>query len=191
MISLQKKIFYLTFDGAVNPPGTLKILDILSTHGVHATFFVEGHRIAGHEQVLRDMISEGHHIGNHSFTHPDFSTLAQEDCIEEVKKTDDALFAATGLRTRLLRPPCGILPNDKRNILEASGYQICLWSISVKDWLGPDARSVAERTLSLAQEREVIAVYHDHVEWTPETVALILPKLQDKGYQIRPIPYTT
>lgn len=186
---MQEKTFYLTFDGAVNPPGTLRILDTLSRYDIHATFFVEGHRIAGQEQILHDIISAGHHIGNHSFTHPDFSTLAPDDCMKEVAKTDKALFDATGLHTGLLRPPCGILPDDKRKMLEDAGYQICLWSISVKDWLGPNASSVAERTLSLTQEREVTAVYHDHVEWTPETVALILPKLQDRGYRIRPIPY--
>ena len=189
MISLQEKTFYLTFDGAVNPPGTLRILEVLSRHGIHATFFVEGHRIAGQEEILREMISAGHHLGNHSFTHPDFSTLEPEACMEEVRKTDEALFQATGLRTKLLRPPCGILPDDKRKLLESAGYQICLWSISVKDWLGPDARSVAERTLSLARESTVTAVYHDHVDWTPETVELILPKLQDLGYSICPVPY--
>jgi len=188
---LQKKEFYLTFDGAVNPPGTLRILDVLAKHGVCATFFVEGHRIAGHEAILRDMLAAGHHIGNHSFTHPDFSTLDPAACMEEVSRTDDALFSAVSLRTRLLRPPCGILPEDRRALFEAAGYRICIWSISVKDWLGPDAASVAQRTFALAKEPLVTAVYHDHVEWTAQTADLIIPGLRDIGYHIGPIPYDT
>ena len=183
------KIFYLTFDGAVNPPNTLRILEQLEKLDVRATFFVEGHRIAGHERILRDMASAGHHIGNHSFHHPEFDKIPLEDCMEEIRSTDEALYAALGFRTRLVRPPCGILPEDRRRLLEQAGYWINLWSISVKDWLGPDAETVAERTLSLSSGNEVTAVFHDHLDTTADTVALVIPRLRDKGYELMPIPY--
>lgn len=186
---MQNQEFYLTFDGAVNPPGTLKILEVLEKHGVCATFFVEGHRIAGHEATIREMAARGHHIGNHSFTHPDFSAIGPEACMEEVRRTDEALSQGAGVHTKLLRPPCGILPDDRRAILEAAGYRICLWSISVKDWTGPDAGAVARRTLALATDPVVTAVLHDHVPWTAETAELIIPPLRDRGYHFKPIPY--
>ena len=186
---MQNKEFYLTFDGAVNPPGTLRILEVLKKHNVLATFFVEGHRIAGHENILRQMRDAGHHVGNHSFTHPDFSTISPEECLLEVQKTDEALFSALNLRTRLLRPPCGILPDDRCGLLEQEGYKICLWSISVKDWEGPDAQAVAQRTFELAREPAVTAVYHDHLETTADTVDILIPGLQNMGYDICPIPY--
>ena len=186
---MKQKTFYLTFDGAVNPPGTLRILEALERLGVRATFFVEGHRIAGNEATLQSMAAAGHHIGNHSFTHPDFSTLPPEACMEEVARTDRALADVLGFRTRLLRPPCGILPDEHRRQFQAAGYAINLWSISVKDWLGPDAEAVARRTVELAQEDAVTAVYHDHVAWTPQVVDLIVPALRDQGYEFAPIPY--
>ena len=96
---------------------------MLKKHDVCATFFVEGHRIAGHEDVLRRMHEAGHHIGNHSFTHPDFSTLSRSECLEEVRRTDEALFSALNFHTWLLRPPSGILPEDRRALLEAAGYK--------------------------------------------------------------------
>lgn len=186
---MEQKTFYLTFDGAVNPPNTLRIMEELDKQAVQATFFVEGHRIAGHEEILRQMAAAGHHIGNHSFTHPDFSTLSPEACMEEVLRTDRALADVLGFHTPLLRPPCGILPETHRRNFERAGYQIILWSISVKDWLGPDAAAVAARTLEFACADTVTAVYHDHVEWTPEVVSHIIPALQDMGYSILPIPY--
>lgn len=185
----MSKTFYLTFDGAVNPPNTLRILERLERLDVRATFFVEGHRIAGHEQILRDMAAAGHHIGNHSFHHPEFDKISLEACMEEVRSTDEALLAALGFRTRLVRPPCGILPEDRRALLEEAGYQICLWSISVKDWLGPDAAAVAERAVSLSAADEVTAVFHDHLDTTADTVTLLVPRLRDMGYEIVPIPY--
>ena len=186
---MQNKTFYLTFDGAVNPPGTLHILDDLEKHNVRASFFVEGHRIKGHEDVLLKMHKSGHHIGNHSFTHPDFSTLSTEKCMQEVKMTEDALFAALDFRTPLLRPPSGILPDSHRKVFEDSGYRICLWSISVADWLGPDARAVAERTISQAKDDVITAVFHDHLETTAETADIIITQLKELGYSICPIPY--
>ena len=185
----MKKMFYLTFDGAVNPPNTIRILEQLEKLNVRATFFVEGHRIAGHEQTLREMVAAGHHLGNHSFHHPDFDKIPLEECLKEVHMTDEALLAATGLHTKLVRPPCGILPEDRRTLLEKEGYKICLWSISVKDWLGPDAAAVADRTIALATADTVTAVLHDHLDTTAETVASIVPRLRDMGYEIGPIPY--
>jgi|GEM_PF-6869300 len=185
----RKKTFYLTFDGAVNLPNTLKILEALQKTNVLATFFVEGQRITGHEDILRKMAAAGHHIGNHSFHHPDFDTISAEECLEEISSTDQALKEVLGFRTMLVRPPCGILPDDRRELLEDAHYKICLWSISVKDWLGPDSSAVADRTISLAGADTVTAVYHDHINWTADTVLKIVPRLRAMGYSIEPIPY--
>ena len=108
----------------------------------------------------------------------------------EVQRTDQALAEVLGFRTCLLRPPCGILPEEHRRLFEQAGYRINLWSISVKDWLGPDAEAVAARTVELAREDQVTAVYHDHVEWTSQVVSKIVPALRERGYEFAPIPYT-
>ncbi len=186
---MAEKIFHLTFDGAVDPPGTLQILEQLDRYGIKATFFVEGHRIAGHEDTLKDMIKAGHHLGNHSFNHPSFNTLTLEQCREEVRLCDEALVNALGLHTKLLRPPCGHLQEDQRKLFEEMGYEIYLWTISNKDWLGPNAAAVAQRTLDLAHDDKVIAVYHDFLETTAETLSIVLPQLLDRGYRFEPIPY--
>lgn len=186
---MAQKRFYLTFDGAVNLPNTMNIVAVLADLGVQATFFVEGSRIAGHEPQLRAMVAAGHHLGNHSFTHPDFDKIPLEDCQREISVTDEALEAAVGFRTMLVRPPCGILPDDRRALLENLGYKISIWTISVKDWLGPDADAVAQRLVDLAEADEVVAVLHDHLDWTPEVVQKAVPALQAKGYWIGPIPY--
>ncbi len=183
------KIFYLTFDGAVNPPNTMRILDILKEYGVKATFFVEGHRISGHEDTLKRILSEGHHIGNHSFHHPDFSEISPEECMDEILSTDEALKEACGLHTALMRPPCGVLPEDRKKMIRDAGYIVSLWSISVKDWLGPDAPSIAGRVIELSRDEEVVAVLHDHVDWNPDVLPLIIPALKEKGYRFEPLPY--
>ncbi len=182
-------VAHLTFDGAVNKPGTLHIMQALQEMDVKATFFVEGHRIRDNEKVLQEIKNRGHHLGNHSFTHPNFDELTVEQGLQEIEKADEALFLALGFRTKLVRPPSGILPQEHRDALEAKGYQINLWSISVKDWLGPDANAVAERTITQCKGQDVTVVYHDHLPWTADVVRLVVPQLQAKGYSIKPIAY--
>src|SRR2546429_28308 len=66
----------LTFDDGPNPTVTPQVLDILDRHHVQATFFLIGSRVAGNEALLRRMHQAGHEIGNHSWSHVDFTTLS-------------------------------------------------------------------------------------------------------------------
>ena len=52
-----------------------------------------------------------------------------------------------------------------------------------------DADAVVQRTIDLAREEQVVAVYHDFMETTAETVKKIVPQLLDKGYRFEPVPY--
>ena len=59
----------LTFDDGPDPEITPRLLDLLDSHGVCATFFVTGERAARHPDIIREILSRGHSIGNHSFSH--------------------------------------------------------------------------------------------------------------------------
>jgi peptidoglycan/xylan/chitin deacetylase (PgdA/CDA1 family) len=180
------KPFYLTFDGAPNPPGTDRILKVLEKHGIKGTFFMEGKRLEKEANCALRVLQAGHDIGNHSYNHPDFSSIPLEACIEEVDKAERILFAKLGIKTRLLRPPAGRLTPEVEKALLNLGYTIVLWSYSVKDWEGPDAQSVAERTLEQLKDGAVV-VFHDHVEWVPDTLEIIVPEIKKRGYIFKTI----
>lgn len=183
---MAAKTFYLSFDGAPNPPGTDNVLAALARHEVKAAFFMEGRRLEDQAECARRVLAAGHDIGNHSYNHPEFDTVPLEVCIEEVEKTDQILFEKLGIQTRLLRPPAGRLtPQVEREFLRR-GYDIVLWSYSIKDWIGPAAAAVAERVLSQARDQAII-VFHDRVEWVPQTLDFIIPRLKEQGYQFKKI----
>ncbi len=178
---MEKRTLHLTFDGAPNPPGTLNILEVLSRHKVKGTFFMEGHRMKEHADLVRRIRQEGHSVGNHSFSHTEFDRLTLEECLREVEDTDALFLEILGEPVQLFRPPSGILGEEVRKVLEDRGYRISLWSFSIRDWEGPDAAAVANRVLAGAHP-DGIMVMHDRVEWNPEALDIVIPELKNQGY---------
>lgn len=178
---MAAKYFYLTFDGAPNPPGTSNILAVLHKHQVKATFFLEGRRLEVATECAGEIVKAGHDIGNHSFSHPDFDAISRDQCVEEVKKTEAILQNKLGITTSFLRPPSGKLTPELEHLFVRMGYSIVLWSYSIKDWLGPDAEAVAHRVLTQLKDNGIV-VFHDHVPWVPDTLDIVIPKIKALGY---------
>jgi peptidoglycan-N-acetylglucosamine deacetylase len=183
---MERKNFYLTFDGSPNPPGTDNILQVLARHGVQAAFFMEGRRLEKEAECARRVLRAGHDIGNHSYNHPEFDKVSLEVCLEEVEKTDRILQEQLGIKPVLLRPPAGILPPPVRETFLKRGYTIVLWSYSIKDWEGPDAASLASRVIDQAAPQSIV-VFHDRVPWVPAALEIIIPALKRKGFEFKRI----
>ncbi len=180
------KSFYLTFDGAPNPPGTDNILEVLSAHGCMATFFMEGHRVAVEADCAARVLAAGHDVGNHSNTHQEFYNLSVAEVRTELQQTDDILEKNIGIRTRFCRPPFGTMtPEIEASILDW-GYTIVLWSYSNWDWETPEVEVLAERIIN-GLRNDAIIVMHDHVPWVPETLDIIIPAIRSQGYQFKRI----
>ena len=60
----------LTYDDGPNDPHTLRLLEVLAKHNVHATFFMIGRYVQQRPEIVREIVKAGHVIGNHTFTHP-------------------------------------------------------------------------------------------------------------------------
>ncbi|HEY2139420.1 MAG TPA: polysaccharide deacetylase family protein, partial [Chthoniobacterales bacterium] len=138
----------LTFDDGPNPILTPKLLDLLAARHLKATFFVIGQNAADHPEILKRAVREGHEIGNHSWSHPNFGKMSDDAVRREIQKTDDAISAAIGKRPTLLRPPYGsITAHEKKWIHDEFGYRIILWDVDPLDWKRPGPSVVTARIL--------------------------------------------
>jgi peptidoglycan/xylan/chitin deacetylase (PgdA/CDA1 family) len=180
------KPFYLSFDGSPNPPATDRLLHSLDFHGIQATFFMEGRRLEKEAACARRIQSAGHDIGNHSYNHPEFDKIPIHECIREVDLTQQIIHKELGFYPKLLRPPAGLLPSLVEETFLAKGFDIVLWSYSVRDWEGPDAKTVSQRILSQAVPGAIIAL-HDRTEWLIDILEIIIPRLKSDGYQFSKI----
>ena len=167
----------LTFDDGPAPI-TDTLLGQLREHDATATFFLVGPNVQRHPEIARQIDDDGHQLGNHSWTHPQFTTLDDKKIEEEVKKTNDAIVAATGERPSVFRPPYGDL--DAR-VLTKLGMPAILWDIDTLDWEGPPHETLVERGANEAQAGSIILM-HDIHDSTVDAVPEILTGLHDRGF---------
>ncbi|WP_425340351.1 delta-lactam-biosynthetic de-N-acetylase [Ammoniphilus resinae] len=130
-----QKELYLTFDNGYENGHTSKILDVLKEKKVPATFFVTGHYIKDQPDLLKRMVAEGHIIGNHSWSHPDITTVSNDKMSQELNRVRDEVTALTGQMEMLyLRTPRGIFSERTLAKSKELGYTNVFWSIAYKDW---------------------------------------------------------
>lgn len=130
----QDKVVALTFDDGPDPVFTPQILDVLAYHGVPATFFVRGDRVAQYPQVVQRMIQEGHVVGGHSWSHPNLRSLSADRIRWQVENTAKEIKKWTGLEPKLMRPPYGEMSEEGMAELASMDNYLINWSADSNDW---------------------------------------------------------
>ncbi|MGE5484447.1 MAG: polysaccharide deacetylase family protein [Ignavibacteriales bacterium] len=119
---------YLTLDDGPDPGVTPRILDILKSRGVRATFFVIGERAEQYRDLVRRMISEGHGVQNHSYAHEQRVPASLEEIEDDIARGARALEAVGGTRPHYYRPPYGDTSPAVFQAARNQGHTIALWS---------------------------------------------------------------
>jgi peptidoglycan/xylan/chitin deacetylase (PgdA/CDA1 family) len=173
----------MTFDDGPSATLTPKLLDLLAAHHIKATFFVIGENVAEHPEIVARAAQEGHEIGNHSWSHPNFGKMSDDGVRSQLRRTDDAIRSATGNRPTLMRPPYGsITSREKRWIHDEFGYRIILWDVDPLDWRRPGPAVVRNRILKETQPGSIV-LSHDIHPGTIEAMPSTLDALEAKGFK--------
>lgn len=125
----------LTFDDGPDPKYTPQVLAVLRQHGVKATFFMVGSKVRQHPDIARQVLAEGHVIGNHSYTHRDLGRLGREQVAMEIDRTTQVIEEVLGIRPTLFRPPRGVTSPTLLRLLAEREMVLALWSVSSRDWI--------------------------------------------------------
>ena len=180
----NKKIA-LTFDDGPHPRYTPQILDILAEYGIKATFFEVGENVIYYSEVAKRVASEGHEIGNHTYTHPHIKNLNEEQLSEETRRCESAIKEVTGVKPKLFRPPEGVVDTAVKAWAGKNGYSVVLWSVDTRDWAGTSVDEMVKNVDSNVHSGSIILM-HDYVSrrsHTIEALKKIIPLLIDKGYE--------
>ncbi len=176
-----EKVIALTFDDGPNNANTNQILDVLEQYQAKATFFVAGHRVGrGTSATLRRIVDLGSQIGNHSFSHADLNRLSVEEMQEEIRRTQEAVYGATGIYPTCLRPPYGNLSPDR---VADTGMHAILWNEDTLDWKNRDTQLLIETVLAKASSGDIVLM-HDIHKTTADAVEAIVKGLQEQGYRL-------
>ncbi|HEX2840198.1 MAG TPA: polysaccharide deacetylase family protein [Hyphomicrobium sp.] len=189
----DKNLLAITFDDGPDEINTGLILDVLAEKGVPATFFVIGQNALQHPEVLKRMYEAGHDIGNHTFSHPRLSDIAEWQMHYELNASQRVLEMILGIDTRLFRPPYNgsVLSDQADNaavIAEVSrlGYATVLSGAHGWDWLNPKPEFIHDEIVKgvLSGNGQIILL-HDKGERSNTLAALprIIDTLRAHGFR--------
>lgn len=173
----------MTFDDGPSAENTPRLLEMLKERNIKATFFLIGQNAAANPNVVRQILADGHEIGNHSWTHPQLSKLSDERVKGEISKTQEAIKDACGFVPTLLRPPYGaITAHQKQWIEDQLGLNVILWSVDPLDWKRPGAAVITHRILSGVAPGAIV-LSHDIHKQTVDAMPATLDALTQRGYK--------
>lgn len=175
----------LTFDDGPHPRYTGQILDVLEEYDIKATFFVVGVNAKNYPDSLIDVIKRGHEIGNHTYSHPHVSGLNTYTLTDEVEECESTIYGLTDYKTKLFRPPEGMIDADVRTVLRSLDYKVIMWDIDTRDWAHEPPEKIAEKVISNIASGDIILMhdYIGHNSPTVEAIKIFIPVLLEKGYK--------
>ncbi len=128
-----EKVIALTFDDGPMERFTRQLLQMLDRADVAATFCVVGSRVVRQQALMRRELSGRHELVNHSWSHPDLSSLGAVAVQRELARTDEAIEQLTGRRPRFVRPPYGRLSGLALRYVAEAEHDVLMWNAVLRE----------------------------------------------------------
>jgi cellulose synthase/poly-beta-1,6-N-acetylglucosamine synthase-like glycosyltransferase/peptidoglycan/xylan/chitin deacetylase (PgdA/CDA1 family)/spore germination protein YaaH len=197
----------LSFDDGPDPKWTPKVLDILKQKNVKGTFMMIGSEAQENVGLMQRVVREGHEVGNHTYTHPDISSISNRQLDLELTLTEHLFESKLGIQPLYFRPPYDIdeepdtddeaAPVER---IQQAGYTIIGNKIDTGDWDEHPRKTPQEVTQTVfywldlmkikPQFRGSIILLHDgggDRSATIEALPVLIDALRARGYSIVPV----
>lgn len=181
VIDPAKPMVALTFDDGPDDTHSDEILDTLEKNHALATFFEVGKNVLAYPEPVRRMADMGCEVASHSNAHKDLSKLKKKALLQDLDTADAAFLAAGTEAPTLVRPPYGAV---NKTVKSASGRAMITWTVDTEDWRSRDAQTVVDYVKSLDDLDGEIILMHSIYESTAQAVEILVPWLQEQGYQL-------
>jgi peptidoglycan/xylan/chitin deacetylase (PgdA/CDA1 family) len=176
------KLIALTFDDGPSQY-TNGILDTLTKNGAKATFFVIGNNVGRYSQAVKNVVSQGSEIANHTWDHKQLTKLTADEIRKELSDTNEAVYKAAGVRPTIFRPPYGSVDDSVKGVAKQAGMAAINWSVDTIDWKTKNADAVYNEVIKSAKSGSII-LCHDIYPTTAEAMKRVIPDLAAKGYKL-------
>ena len=191
-IPTTQKVVALTFDAGANDAALRSILATLAANGVPGTFFLTGDWVNQFPSAPALIYNAGHRIGNHSMTHPDFTTLTDAQIAAQISSAQRTIEAAGGDPRPFFRFPFGA--RDSRTIADvnAAGYAAVRWTVDTLGWQGTmngtrGPSFIVQRVMASAQPGQIVLMHlgsnpDDGSTLDAAALPQVISQLREAGY---------
>lgn len=176
----QAKRVALTFDDGPDGKVTPQILSVLKMYEAKATFFMIGKNVSKNQAIVKQIVEEGHEIGNHTWNHPKLTQLSKVSVKQEVDRTSNAIYEAIGQNPTVFRPPYGA---TNEQVISVISMPSILWSIDTLDWKHRKAEKILSYVKASAKDGSIILM-HDIHQSTADGLENVILYLQKQGYEL-------
>jgi peptidoglycan-N-acetylglucosamine deacetylase len=185
----------LTYDDGPNDPHTFRLLEVLARHNLHATFFLIGRYVQQRPDMVREALTAGHVVGNHTFTHPLLTLKSADEVRRELTDCRNAIEDVVGQHSNLFRPPFGGRRPAVLRVARSLGLQPIMWNVTGYDWNAPPAAAIERKVESQMRGGDVILLHdggHRQMGADRSQTVLatdhLLSRYQSEGYEFVTIP---
>lgn len=183
----KEKKLYLTFDCGYENGNTATILEALKKHHAPATFFVVGHFLESSPELAKQMVEDGHQVGNHTYHHLDMQKLSDLSTFQkEIKDVEKLFTEITGEKMApCYRPPQGKYSLENMQMAKDMGYHTIFWSLAYVDWNVDKQPSHEEAFQKLTGRVHpgAVVLLHNTSKTNGEILDELLSKWEEMGYQ--------
>ena len=169
----------LTFDDGPSPKYTPLLLDGLKERNVQATFFLLGKNVKENQELVQRMQAEGHLLGNHTYNHVQLNKIPETTARQEILKTNNEIYEATGKYPEYMRPPYGAW---KKNMELCVEMLPVFWDIDTLDWKSQNVDAILKAAGEEPEDGSIILM-HDEYQTSVEAALLLIDRLKEKGYE--------
>lgn len=181
------KIIALTFDDGPAPEFTLQILEILKKNEVNATFFLIGENAEQNPHLVKQIISDGNLVGNHSYVHGTWFDLQSAKKMKaEMQQTHHLVHQIAGRQMNWFRPPYGVTNPHVKKAVKGMGYNLIGWNVRSFDTAIQSPAKLLKRLKDMLKPGAVILL-HDTQKTTLEVLPDFLQYVKEQQYKVVPL----
>jgi peptidoglycan/xylan/chitin deacetylase (PgdA/CDA1 family) len=180
-VKTDKKVIALTFDDGPKLEYAGKVLNVLDFFQIKGTFFYLGLQVKKHPNLAKKAHSLGHEIGNHSFSHEDYTQLKSSRIKKDIRTSQATFKEALGFYPNLIRPPYGSYKKSHLKLMKPHFKHLVKWNIDPRDWSSKnDQNKIKQHILDEVRPGSIILLHEN--ERTLSMLPYLIMELQKKGY---------
>ncbi|MFJ7729039.1 polysaccharide deacetylase family protein [Neobacillus sp. NPDC097160] len=159
-----------------------EMLATLKNHNVSASFFLEGNWVKKNPELAKMIVSAGHEVGNHSYSHPDMKQLTAAQAREQIIKTNEIIEAATGEKCVWFAPPSGSYRDETIKVAAEQNMKTVMWTVDTVDWRKPSPEVLINRVMSKIDKGSMVLMHP--TEATAKSLDRLITLIEQKDLQI-------